>query len=267
MANPGRLDAAHFGFLRRELGGAALAARHALARRGGLPGPAELGDVLEWLDEAYGTLDKRQRDAGWAWMLGEARTWIQRRRLEIESAASGPWRVPFASDEDRGWIARPITSAVALWDEARAMRHCVFDPLERSRTGDWLAVSVREARCPDRRVATAVLARGVPGYAVREVRGFANADPPPAASAGWPPSTPACPSFHPLNKGRVPRVIDARGAQAASCVRSHCARPCGLPRWLPTSTGVNLPCRSSNRLGKPWTPCCAIHARVSAMWR
>lgn len=176
VANPGYRFESHHADLERHLGRFAVAARH-LMRLEVMPADRdEVPAVLEWLASASPQMDERQRHAGWAWMVRQARDWQERERRAAE-ARKNPWAVPVEVFEHDGLMCKVLGDSFALWEEGQAMRHCIVDFGPKCSEGEALAVSIREAAGPGRRVATALLKRVSGRWEVKGVRGFANAEP------------------------------------------------------------------------------------------
>lgn len=114
--------------------------------------------------------DSQQRAAGWPWLLRHANDWaeVQRRRAETQKSWS-TWTETVAVGR---WTLRPLNSALDLWEEALAMRHCAETFVERCQSGDHVMFSVTEG---SRRVGTALMTRTVHGWCLGQVKGFANA--------------------------------------------------------------------------------------------
>nr|MCU0769723.1 PcfJ domain-containing protein [Burkholderiaceae bacterium] len=151
------------------------AARACVAVR---PEPVDdLPQVLEWLGTERPQLDKLQRRAGWPWLVARAREWMALRRREIEAQAQS-WSTPFARMPIGAYDMVALQSVRDLWDEARAMHHCVDGFVDRCAAGDTLVVSVRSADEGGRRVATALYERQGQRWKLAQVRGVANRCPP-----------------------------------------------------------------------------------------
>lgn len=133
----------------------------------------ELEAVLYWLVKARPRLDHCQRKAGWPWLVRQARDWELREHLQQADAEGAAPRTMPAQVVD-GLLLQPICTRSALWEEGKAMRHCAFDRLHAMIDGTHLLFSVRRARRPGRRLATAELCRDEGAWRVGQVAGFAN---------------------------------------------------------------------------------------------
>jgi hypothetical protein len=141
-----------------------------------------LEPMLEWLATNHpGNLTKTQCKAGWPWLVKQTRAWQARRSVELQSQAT-QWPVPFDHANMGDYSIRPLRTPLDLWQEARAMRHCVETFAEKCSEGEALLVSLRHGKNPDKRVATAWYARQDGQWKLQQVRGFANHDPAPDAS-------------------------------------------------------------------------------------
>lgn len=180
VGNPASRYQAHWPELRRVASLFGHAARVCVDVR---PAPVDdLPHVLEWLAEERPQLDKLQRRAGWLWLVGRAREWMALRRLEIEAEAVS-WSTPFVRMPMGAYEMVALRSVRELWDEARAMHHCVDGYAARCAAGDVLVVAVRSGSNPDRRVATALFERKSGRWELDQVRSVANRCPPPDAEA------------------------------------------------------------------------------------
>jgi hypothetical protein len=118
-------------------------------RRRGLPaldgvrGEAEL--VLDWARDEQPRLDKRQRRAGWPWLVRQAGAW-ERRRALLDADGPREWPCADASVELDGLVATPIATLEALVDAGMALRNCLATQAHRCHTGRERFFSVREAR-------------------------------------------------------------------------------------------------------------------------
>jgi len=132
--------------------------------------PTDFALVQQWLlrRDCHKVLDKRRRKAGWQWLVRQAKAWRKHEQLKLSSRT---WYVPFDGLRvlQHDFIA--LTSVLHLWEEATTMRHCVEDYEQACREGVSVILSVR--RC-GKRVATVDLARGLDGWEVRHIAGFAN---------------------------------------------------------------------------------------------
>jgi len=134
----------------------------------------KLHQVLSWLDYAGGVqLATLVRQPGWASLVKRSEAWWQR-RLALKAQRAASWPVPcerIAFGEYEVWF---IARAEDLYDEARAMRHCVFDFADDCAKGTRLIASVRDLTT-GRRVATAMYEAAKPGWRLERVAGFGNA--------------------------------------------------------------------------------------------
>lgn len=95
------------------------------------------------------------------------------RRMEIEAQAVS-WSTPFARLPIGAYDMVALQSVRDVWDQARAMHHCVDDFADRCAAGDALIVSVRSADEGGRRMATALYERHGQRWTLAQVRGVAN---------------------------------------------------------------------------------------------
>lgn len=145
----------------------------------------EVACVLRWMFRALPVFDQRQRDAGWSWLLQRAHDWEQCEAARLRTSQGMVWQAP---DEraDVGppvrssFLLQPVTTALDLWLEGQAMRHCIADRLSSCRLGKHHVLSLRPAGEPDRRLATVLLCNDGTRWTVEGVRGFANRDASPA---------------------------------------------------------------------------------------
>lgn len=162
-----------------------VALRHLEQRADDPPPRDEVAAVAVWIYRSRPVLDKRQRQAGWPWMLRAARRWAERERAAQERQGQR-WTSPVASPEGvqaverLGYRLQPLEDGLALWDEGQAMRHCIADSLRDCVAGQVRVYSVRSLAEPTRRLATVRLRRWLRTWSLDGVRGFANQDPPPA---------------------------------------------------------------------------------------
>jgi hypothetical protein len=143
-----------------------------LSRPGQVASEGELDLVGRWI----GTLprgalpDGQQRGAGWPWLVQQANTWAEAERLHAQSRQ--PWSTWTEPVTVGRWELRPLNSALALWQEALAMRHCVDRYGVACQSGRAMIFAVHEGQ---RHVATAMFTRTDGGWELSQARGFANA--------------------------------------------------------------------------------------------
>jgi hypothetical protein len=143
-------------------------------RQAALP---DLDLVLEWVEVTKApALDKMQRRAGWSWLVKQARDWAAQRVAEIELAGKS-WPVPSEPVECGPYVVTILPNAMSLWVEARAMRHCADQFTLGCLSGTTLVVSLSRISDESRRVATARYDLINSRWTLRQVRGFANAEP------------------------------------------------------------------------------------------
>jgi hypothetical protein len=173
VANPASRHQGHL----RELHRAAALFGHALRSCIALqPAPVgEFASVLEWLASERPRLDKMQYRAGWPWLVSRTMDWMALRRKEIEAQAAS-WSTPFVSMPMGARELVALRTVRDLWDEARAMHHCIDDYADHCARGDALVVSVRSGS--GRRSATALYKRQGQRWSLAQVRGVANRCPP-----------------------------------------------------------------------------------------
>lgn len=134
-----------------------------------------LPQVLTWLgqDEAQ-RVREAARVPAWTTLLKQAQV-FERERLRLAESDGWPWpaiRLEGAAD-DPTYEVMLLTSAQALRDEGRAMRHCALSYARACAAGSAAVASVRD-RKTGRRVATVLWKRDEQGWSLAEVVGFAN---------------------------------------------------------------------------------------------
>jgi hypothetical protein len=163
--NPFRDELGTYRHIARWVEEAAPAEREAMRGR--------LYPVLSWLiDRKIHAFDAPQRKAGWKRL--EARVArAERDRAEYYKRTLIHWQTPWRGERFRGpYTVHPIESAVALWEEGRAMHHCVDRYGPSVFEGKRAVFSVRES-ATGKRVATVVLVRKKE-WELQGVAGFAN---------------------------------------------------------------------------------------------
>lgn len=176
FANPGWRFERHIGQIRHVADQFGHAARTFIRLASPAAREQDLAAVLEWMERAKPKLDKSQRRAGWPWLLKNAEAWLSRQRLVLESKGDR-WQLPFAKMTIGTCVLQPIDSATGLWDEGRAMHHCVFDYANSCAKGAALIVSARSDADHSRRLATALFAFDGSRWRCEQVRGPLNRDP------------------------------------------------------------------------------------------
>ena len=141
--------------------------------------------VQRWITKGHPDvhLDKPQRQAGWPWLVRQAGAWLERLQRELRDETD--WASWMPTQSLGPWTLVPIRGPLQLWEEARAMHHCVEMFEAACRSGDTLIVSVRQG---DRRIATAELVRRQREWHLGQIKGFANREAPEKlmeALAGW----------------------------------------------------------------------------------
>jgi len=133
--------------------------------------------VLGWASAARPALDKRQRRAGWRWLLRAARAW-ERRQILLEAEGPRAWASPLEALEGEGLRARVIGSLEELVEEGGAFHNCLATLYESCQDGTSRYFVLRSA-AGGKRVAVAELRwRGErEGWALGQVRGPANSEP------------------------------------------------------------------------------------------
>jgi hypothetical protein len=133
----------------------------------------KLHQILSWLDYAGGArLAALTRQPGWASLVKQAEAWWQR-RLALKTKSAASWPVPCERIAMGEYEVVFIGRAEDLYDEARAMRHCVFDFADACAKGTRLIASVRDMTT-GRRVATAMYEAAGKGWRLERVAGFGN---------------------------------------------------------------------------------------------
>jgi hypothetical protein len=147
-----------------------------LARTLTKAGPAQieldkLDLVRRWIfDLPHGVApDRQQRAGGWPWLVRQADEWAEvMRQKAAKKAAWSTWTETVSIGR---WTLRPLNSALALWEEALAMRHCAEGFVGRCQSGGSVMFSVSEGT---RRVATALMDKTRRGWRLNQVKCFAN---------------------------------------------------------------------------------------------
>jgi len=129
-------------------------------------------DILDWVraEVAETSLDHNQRHAPFAWWKRRSDAW-HRVVDQLQHARDLHWASLLELAVIDGYTVIPLTSAAALVEEGREMRHCVATYAERCKCGTSRVFSIRR---DERRVATLEL-----GYReqwrVLQMRGPCNA--------------------------------------------------------------------------------------------
>jgi hypothetical protein len=138
----------------------------------------EVGQVLGWLGDlpSHGSFepDAASRRAGWRWLIGQARAYIEQGAREAKGFANR-WEVPLGECEIDGVAIRPLDSGEALYWEGQQMSHCLSHRLEDCcEPSKVLLYSVcrGENRRPNR--ATVSIWNNEGSWEVGQVLGFAN---------------------------------------------------------------------------------------------
>lgn len=143
----------------------------------------ELDLVIRWaMDEHIGQPDKRQRQAGWGWLVRQATHWRSREQVRLQSTKL-QWFAPIEAVSIEQFTFEALQSELALWDEALALHHCADVYGHRCRDGAYLIYSVRypaiRAGSPNeqktgKRIATLALSRLGPRWTIDQLVGPAN---------------------------------------------------------------------------------------------
>ena len=146
------------------------------------PSPQDLNEldlVIRWaMDEHIAQLDKRQRQAGWPWLLKQARQWQTREQIRLK-ANKQRWHSPITAVSINRLTFEALLTELSLWDEALALHHCADVYGHRCQDGTYLIYSVRQP-APlgnaqvDKRVATLALSRLGPKWRLDQLVGPAN---------------------------------------------------------------------------------------------
>jgi hypothetical protein len=112
----------------------------------------QLARVVRWLASESVMLDRRQRQAGWAFLVRCAERHL---RLKEREMALGEltWVTPFDTMLVGEWKIVAMRTARLLFDEAQAMGNCLENRVEFCACQNFLIVSVRSLR--DKRIANA----------------------------------------------------------------------------------------------------------------
>ncbi|MFK7964741.1 MAG: hypothetical protein AB8C46_12325 [Burkholderiaceae bacterium] len=146
------------------------------------PNPQDLDEldlVIRWaMDEHIAQLDKRQRQAGWPWLLKQARQWQKREQFRLK-ASKQRWQAPITAVSIDQLTFEALLTELSLWDEALALRHCADVYGHRCRDGAYLIYSVRlpatlASAQADKRLATLALSRLGPKWRLDQLVGPAN---------------------------------------------------------------------------------------------
>lgn len=144
------------------------------------PAAIEFDLVRRWIFELPRdhAPDSPQRAAGWPWLVRQASEWAEALRRQAQGQRIwSTWTETVSVDR---WELRPLNSALALWEEAVAMRHCAERYGDRCQAGESVMFSVFDG---SRHVATALMDRTPQGWSLGQVKGFANQEVAPRLSA------------------------------------------------------------------------------------
>lgn len=102
----------------------------------------------DWAREAeWGTWGAMPEDAGWRDVMARQKRWhemVQQRERSEKSAISWDGLSPGWSDPQTGFSAVPLTDGGMLWDEGKAMRHCVSSYASECEQGNSRIFSIRK---------------------------------------------------------------------------------------------------------------------------
>jgi len=129
--------------------------------------------ICQWAETIHPALNKTQIRAGWPYLLRKAREWEQL-QLEQVKARDVYWQCahPVIRLENR--VVVPLTTELALLEEGRVMRHCVYRYLAKCIRGDVRFFSIR-APSDGKRLATVGITRNNEGeWRLLDARAFAN---------------------------------------------------------------------------------------------
>jgi hypothetical protein len=134
------------------------------------PTREEVHCCVDWLMDAFPSPDQNQQDAGWAWILEEARAW-QRSKVVV------CWEVPVAEMTIGPWRVVPIGNSADLEAEARAMKNCLASYQPDCLSGLLAVFSIRDAASGKRKACfTATREFERDPWGVDEVKGKMNRD-------------------------------------------------------------------------------------------
>lgn len=146
----------------------------------------EIVDVVDWWHRSEQYTVDIPAGAGWSWFRDAATAWWSREEA-ASRAIEECWPASLAACDIEGYQVVPLADPVAVWDEARLMRHCLYDEISLRRSlkdGAIAAFSIRRegAKRPvatfTARRRTAViepaLGRERTVLVLSEVKGFAN---------------------------------------------------------------------------------------------
>jgi hypothetical protein len=139
------------------------------------PLPAEeLHSVLGWIADCHITrLTRSQRSAGWEFLVRRA----EQHRNVLRQSASTPlvWEPVLPAFEVGQLRVVPLTSAVAVWEEAIEMRHCADRYIEQCSRRDAALFSLQ--RHTGKRIATIAFIDNGVRWIPLELAGKANSEP------------------------------------------------------------------------------------------
>ena len=138
----------------------------------------ELLLIIRWAWDIGLRLTKEQRQQGWLWLLRMARDHLAMLDAK-ERGASLTWSVPAQTHTIGAYQLRFLTSSYDLWEEAKAMRHCVNSYVEKCRTTNDRIASVTRNQ---RRIATAMFDWSGDELKLTQIAGKANQPVPVAIS-------------------------------------------------------------------------------------
>ncbi|NLG60309.1 MAG: hypothetical protein GX538_09125 [Gammaproteobacteria bacterium] len=136
----------------------------------------ETSKVVDWFHRANLRSVDLPKGVAWGWFQRRSDTWWIEQTLRVRRVQ---WPMPLTLAKRGKYSVVPIDSSWAAWEEARNMRHCLYDeqgrkggPLE---SGRILAFSIRRAGAWKLKATFTARTKGPShGWALAEIKGFAN---------------------------------------------------------------------------------------------
>lgn len=131
--------------------------------------------VRDWHREAeWGVWQQMPESAGWGELMARQKRWhemVQERERSERAGISWEPLSPGWSDPATGFSAVPLTDGGMLWDEGKAMRHCVSSYASDCEEGDCRIFSIRKE---GERFGTAEVRIGDGSFEVVQFKGYCN---------------------------------------------------------------------------------------------
>jgi len=108
----------------------------------------DLNELRDCVQDTPGFMQTLPKKFNWGFLMGVQQRWHdERARAEFANSGSASLSWPAVAIEFSagGFTATPLVDARALFDEGKAMRHCVFSYTDRCHTGHERIVSIQRA--------------------------------------------------------------------------------------------------------------------------